>query len=88
MSMTTMTPTQTTRVSTPTTSRPTVVLAGDQRITIRGLEWDLYDRLSDAIGEGQHVRLAYDGKDLEIMTTGRLHEDFSAAWLSVCPGSC
>jgi Uma2 family endonuclease len=76
MSMTTMTPTQTTRVSTPTTSRPTVVLPGEHRITIRGLEWDLYDRLSDAIGEGQDVRLAYDGKDLEIMTTGRLHEDF------------
>ncbi len=47
-----------------------------QRIVIRGLNWDLYDRLSDAIGEKQHVFLAYDGQDLEIMTKGRLHEDF------------
>jgi Uma2 family endonuclease len=44
---------------------------------IRGLNWDLYDRLSDAIGEGQNVHLAYDGRDLEIMTTGNLHEDFN-----------
>jgi Uma2 family endonuclease len=49
---------------------------GEQRIAIRGLSWDLYDRLSDAIDEGQHPRLAYDGKDLEIMTTGLDHEDF------------
>jgi Uma2 family endonuclease len=31
--------------------------------------------LSDAIGEGQNVHLAYDGKDLEIMTAGPKHED-------------
>jgi Uma2 family endonuclease len=49
---------------------------GDQRIVIRGLDWDLYDRLSEAIGEEQHVRLAYDGEDLEIMTTGPIHEDY------------
>ena len=30
--------------------------------------------LSEARGEGDHVRLAYDGKDLEIMTTGNFHE--------------
>jgi Uma2 family endonuclease len=51
-------------------------LLGDQRITLRGLPWGLYDRLSDAIGENQHVYLAYDGKDLELMTTGPLHQDF------------
>jgi Uma2 family endonuclease len=40
------------------------------------LSWELYDRLSDAIGEGQHVNLAFDGKDLEIVTRGPVHEDF------------
>src|SRR5262249_42680834 len=40
--------------------------------------WDLYDRLSDAIDEHQHVYLAYDGKDLEIMTKGRIHEVYRA----------
>jgi Uma2 family endonuclease len=48
----------------------------DQRIAIRGLDWDIYDRLSDAIGERQRVFLAFDGRDLEIMTKGRAHEDF------------
>ena len=49
-----------------------------QRATDRnpGVEWDLYDRLSDAIGERQRVYLAYDGKDLEIMTKGPVHEDY------------
>jgi Uma2 family endonuclease len=48
----------------------------DQRIVIRGVDRDLYDRLDAAIGEGQHIRLAYDGKDLELMTTGYLHERY------------
>jgi Uma2 family endonuclease len=50
--------------------------AGEMRIAIRGVEWKVYDLLSDAVGEGQHIRMAYDGKDLEIMTTGRIHEYF------------
>jgi len=50
--------------------------SGEQRITIRGLSWVLYDRLSDAIGPRQPVSLAYDGKDLEIMTKGLFHEDY------------
>ena len=49
---------------------------GDQRITIRGLNWEIYDRLSDAIGTRQSIYLAYDGKDLEIMTKGLFHEDY------------
>ena len=51
-------------------------LMGDQRIVIRGADWDLYDRISEAIGEGQHVRVAFDGKDLELMSTGYMHEDY------------
>ena len=55
--------------------RPSPNIPAEQRIAIRDIPWDLYDRLSDAIGEGQHVHLAYDGKDLEIMTVGPTHED-------------
>ena len=50
--------------------------SGEQRIVIRDLNWDLYDRLSDAIGDRQHIYLAYDGKDLELMTKGWPHEDY------------
>jgi len=52
------------------------VESGDQRIVIRGVGWHVYDCLSEAIGEGQHVRLAYDGEDLEIRTVGYPHERF------------
>jgi Uma2 family endonuclease len=38
--------------------------------------WHVYDCLSEAIGETQHVRLAYDGEDLEIMTAGYPHERY------------
>ncbi len=48
---------------------------GDHTIVFRGVPWEVYDSLSDAIGEDLHVRLAYDGKDLEIMTTGNVHEN-------------
>jgi Uma2 family endonuclease len=60
----------------PSPVRTSEVAPGERRILIRGLSWDLYDRLSDEIGEGQHIRLAFDGRNLEIMTTGVLHEDF------------
>jgi Uma2 family endonuclease len=55
--------------------RPSPDIPAEQRIAIRDIPWDLYDRLSDAVGEGQNVHLAYDGKDLEIMTVGPTHED-------------
>jgi Uma2 family endonuclease len=54
--------------------RAAEILPGDQRIVIRGVDADLYNRIDEAIGEGQHIRLAYDGKDLELMTTGHIHE--------------
>src|SRR5580698_5818761 len=56
--------------------RRSTVISAEQRIAIRDIPWDLYDRLSDAIGEGENVHLAYDGKDLEVMTIGREHEDY------------
>jgi Uma2 family endonuclease len=71
-------------MSTLTTTRPMAApgrqssgpIPGDQRIVIRGVDPDLYNRLDAAIGEGQHIHLAYDGRDLELMTTGYLHERY------------
>ena len=60
----------------PLPAQGAAVIVGEQRIAIRDVSWDLYDRLSDAIGEGQHVYVAYDGRDLEIMTTGIRHDNF------------
>ena len=50
------------------------ILPGDQRIVIRGVDADLYNRIDESIGEGQHVHVAYDGKDLELMTKSDIHE--------------
>jgi Uma2 family endonuclease len=55
---------------------PRAASDGDQRIVIRGVGWHVYDCLSEAIGEGQHVHLAYDGEDLEVMTAGFPHEHY------------
>lgn len=52
-----------------------VTTTGDQRVAIRGVPWDVYERLSETIGN-QRVRLNYDGKDLEIMAPGLEHEDY------------
>ena len=53
----------------------------DRRVAIRGVPWDVYKRLSEAIGD-QHVRLNYDGKDLEIMAPGLEHEDWKL-WVTL-----
>ena len=47
-----------------------------QRSVMPG-NYDLYDRLTDAIGERSSVRLAYDGKEIELMTLEPKHEDIS-----------
>jgi Uma2 family endonuclease len=61
-------------VTTPPSLRVPSVAPAEQRIAIRGVSWELYDQLSEAISEDQHVHVAFDGKDLEIMTKGRIHE--------------
>jgi Uma2 family endonuclease len=54
--------------------QPSASAPGDFRIAVRGVTWELYDRLSDSMREGRNVHLAYDGTDLEIMATGPFHE--------------
>jgi Uma2 family endonuclease len=48
--------------------------AAEERGVVRGASWDLYDRLTDAMGESGAVKVAYDGKDMEIMVVGPIHE--------------
>jgi hypothetical protein len=58
---------------------------GETRILIPGVRWSFYETFLDALPEGSPVRLAYDGKDLEIMVADRwlLDEDLSdyIAWM-------
>ena len=55
---------------------PFLPIRSGQRIVFRGVSRDVYESLSRAVSEGEHVRLAYDGKDLEIMVTGNLHANW------------
>ena len=46
----------------------------EERGVMRDVSWNLYDRLTDAIGERSSIRVAFDGKDVEIMVVGPVHE--------------
>jgi Uma2 family endonuclease len=46
----------------------------DQRVVFRGVDWDFYDKLLDSIPAGSNIHVDYDGRDLEVMATGREHE--------------
>jgi Uma2 family endonuclease len=74
--MSTITPTR--APATPSdlgSNRPLVPVHGDQRTVFRGVDWHTYHSLSEATDDGRHVRLAYDGKDLEIiMVNSNIHE--------------
>jgi Uma2 family endonuclease len=43
----------------------------------RGVDWDCYERFLDLVGDRPGFRMAFDGRDLEIMVTGPLHEDIA-----------
>jgi len=57
-----------------------VVQDGDQCTVFPGVDWHTYQQLSEATGESPPFRLIYDGKDLEIMVTGNIHERYKD-WL-------
>jgi Uma2 family endonuclease len=64
-------------MSTTTTPRRTgPTIPGETRICIPGVNWRFYEWLVDSIPEGTGVRVAFDGTDVEIMTTSPEHEDF------------
>lgn len=83
----------------PRSSFPLVPIDREQRTVFRDVDWHTYHSLSEARVEGQHVRLAYDGKDLEIiMVTSNVHEHWKellikivnalTSWLDIDCVSC
>jgi Uma2 family endonuclease len=46
----------------------------ETRIVIVDATWDAYDSFVDAVGEGENCRVAYDGKDIELMNVGPVHD--------------
>jgi Uma2 family endonuclease len=51
-------------------------IAGETRIAIKGVNWKVYETWVDLLPEGSPVRMAYDGRSLEIMVKGPVHENF------------
>ena len=56
------------------TPRPRVAVPSDERFTVPNATWELYDRLTDSLDERTGIRVAFDGKDIEIMVLGPIHE--------------
>jgi Uma2 family endonuclease len=54
-----------------TRTRP---LEPERRVAFYG-SWDLYEALSEAIGDRQPVRLAFDGARIELMSPSRDHDE-------------
>jgi Uma2 family endonuclease len=46
----------------------------DTRVVIHGVTWDDYENLIDQVGDARNWRIAFDGKDIEMMTLGPWHE--------------
>jgi Uma2 family endonuclease len=42
---------------------------------IRSVSWAYYEKILETVGENCRLRLAYDGKDLEIMSPSPVHEN-------------
>jgi Uma2 family endonuclease len=51
-------------------------LTPETRLHFPGVPYHVYETLVDSLSDSSRYRLAYDGKDLEIMTKGDDHEKF------------
>jgi hypothetical protein len=52
----------------------TITRPDEERGVIRDVSWEFYDRLSSSLSEHTSIRLAYDGKDIEVMVVGPIHD--------------
>jgi Uma2 family endonuclease len=49
-------------------------LPPDTRVVIADVTWEFYESFVESIAEGENIRVAFDGKDIEVMTLGPFHE--------------
>ena len=51
------------------------MLPSGTRVLITDVTWDVFEQFADSVPEGRHYRIAYDGKDIEmILSLGPFHE--------------
>jgi hypothetical protein len=58
-------------------ARSSELQVGETRTLVEKVPFSLYETFLDSLPEGSAIRLAYDGRDMEIMTTGPLHDDYA-----------
>jgi Uma2 family endonuclease len=51
-------------------------LPAETRVVIADVTWKEYARLLDAVAESEKCRVAYDGKDIELMNVGPVHDSY------------
>ena len=68
-------PTITTIPQPPAAPSMTPCVPAEEQGVMRGVSWNLYDQLTDAIGRRSSIRVAFDGKDVEIMVLGQIREN-------------
>jgi Uma2 family endonuclease len=51
--------------------------AGETRILVPRVPWRLYETFVEMLPECSHIRAAFDGKDMEIMVKGPVHDHFA-----------
>jgi Uma2 family endonuclease len=57
-----------------------------ERWVFRGVDWAFYERVHEVVGLNRWHRIAFDGKDLEIMPTSGFHDfvtDFSFRFIEI-----
>ena len=46
----------------------------ETRVVIADVTWEFYESFVESIADGENIRVAFDGKDIEVMTLGPFHE--------------
>jgi Uma2 family endonuclease len=57
--------------------RQEVCQVGETRILIPGMTWERYATFVGWLPEGSPIRVAFDGRNMELMVTGPRHDDFA-----------
>ncbi|MGC8642840.1 MAG: Uma2 family endonuclease [Isosphaeraceae bacterium] len=59
------------------TRRITSPHVGEKRILVPNVPWRLYELFAELLPESTPVRIAFDGRNMEIMVTGPAHDQFN-----------
>jgi len=67
-------------MSVTTTTRPNRVIVGsadgETRIQVPGMRYQVYESWVESLPESTPVRMAYDGRSMELMVKGRKHDNY------------